>query len=60
MGFNGVLLAGDMVKALNLAEPGLLVQRVVENSPADRLGLRGGFIKATVGERTLLLAATSS
>jgi S1-C subfamily serine protease len=54
-GFDGVLLAGDMVKALNLAEPGLLVQRVVESSPADRLRLRGGFIKATVGDRTLLL-----
>lgn len=54
-GFDGVLLTGDMVKALNLPEPGLLVQRVVERSPADTLGLRGGFIKATVGDRRLLL-----
>ena len=54
-GFDGVLVAGDMVRALNLPEPGLLVQRVVDNSPAQTLGLRGGFIKATVGERTVLL-----
>ena len=54
-GFDGVLIAGDLLKGLNLPEPGLLVQRVVENSPADRLGLRGGFLKATVGERSLLL-----
>lgn len=54
-GFDGVLVAGDLLKGLNLPEPGLLVQRVVENSPADRLGLRGGSLKATVGERSLLL-----
>ncbi len=54
-GFDGVLLAGDLAKGLNLPEPGLLVQRVVQNSPAEKLGLRGGFIKATVGERAFLL-----
>lgn len=27
-------------------QPVLLVQRVVKNSPAQRLGLRGGFLKA--------------
>ena len=54
-GFDGLLLTGDLLKALNLREPGLLVQRVVENSPAEKLGLRGGFIKATIGDKTLLL-----
>ena len=54
-GFDGVLVAGDLVKGLNLPEPGLLIQRVVENSPAEKLGLRGGFIKASIGDRTLLL-----
>ena len=44
-----------MVRGLNLPEPGLLVQRVVEGSPAEKLGLRGGFITATIGESTLLL-----
>ncbi|MGH9659677.1 MAG: PDZ domain-containing protein [Bryobacteraceae bacterium] len=50
-----MLLAGDLVRGLNLPEPGLLVQRVVEGSSAEKLGLRGGFIKVTIGERTLLL-----
>lgn len=54
-GFDGVLVGGDLVKGLNLPEPGLLVQRVVENSPAEKLGLRGGFMKATIADRSLLL-----
>jgi len=54
-GFTGVLAAGDLMKALNLSEAGLLVQRVVEKSPAESLGLRGGFIRATIGERSLFL-----
>jgi len=52
-GFDGVLLTGDLGKVFNLSEPGLLVQRVVEKSPAEKLGLRGGFMKATFGDRTL-------
>jgi len=52
-GFDGVLLTEDLARVFNLAGPGLLVQRVVENSPAARLGLRGGFMKARVGDRTL-------
>ena len=52
-GFDGVLLTGDLRKVFNLSEPGLLVQRVVENSPAETLGLRGGFMEVTFGERTL-------
>jgi len=33
----------------------VLIQRVVENSFAARLGLRGGFVKATIGDRTLIV-----
>jgi serine protease Do len=51
-GFERVLLSGDLLGVFNLKEPGLLVQRVVENSPAARLGLRGGVTKATIGDRT--------
>ncbi|MGH7553334.1 MAG: S1C family serine protease [Longimicrobiales bacterium] len=51
-GFEGVLLTGDLLRVFNLKEPGLLVQRVVENSPAARLGLRGGVTKATIGDRS--------
>ena len=54
-GFDGVLITGDLLKALNLPESGLLVQRVVDRSPAAGLGLRGGFVKATVGDRPLVL-----
>lgn len=50
---DGALLTGDLPRAFNLSEAGLLVQRVVENSPADKLGLRGGFMKARFGDRVL-------
>ncbi len=33
-GFDGVLLTEDLARVFNLAGPGLLVQRVVEHSPA--------------------------
>lgn len=54
-GFNGELIDGDLLKVFNLPAAGLLIQRVVEDSPAAKLGLRGGFVKATIGERTLTL-----
>lgn len=54
-GFDGVLLTGDLLRVFNLRAPGLLVQRVAEGSPADRLGLRGGLMKATVGDRSLVV-----
>ncbi len=54
-GFEGMLLAGDLPRVFNLSEPGLLVQRVVANSPAARLGLRGGLMKATIGDRTFIV-----
>lgn len=52
-GFAGELITGDLLRVFNLPEPGLLVQRVVAKSPAEKLGLRGGIARATVGGRTL-------
>jgi serine protease Do len=54
-GIDGLFLSEDLVKILNLPGPGVLVQRVVANSTGARLGLRGGFVKATVGDRTVIL-----
>ena len=54
-GIDAVLLTGDQLKVFNLPEPGVLIQRVVENSFAAKLGLRGGFVKATIGDRTLIV-----
>jgi S1-C subfamily serine protease len=54
-GIDGLFLTEELVKILNLPGQGVLVQRVVPNSTAARLGLRGGFVRATVGERTLIL-----
>ena len=54
-GIDGVLLSGDLLRVFNLPEAGVLIQRVVENSFAARLGLRGGFVKATIGDRTLIV-----
>jgi S1-C subfamily serine protease len=54
-GIDGFFLTDDLIKILNLPGPGVLVQRVVPDSIAARLGLRGGFVKATLGERTIIL-----
>ena len=54
-GIDGLFLTEEMVKILNLPGPGVLVQRVVPNSTAARLGLRGGFARATIRERTIIL-----
>lgn len=55
LGVDGVPLRGDLLRIFNLREPGVLVQRVVEYSPAAALGLRGGVTKATIGKRTLIV-----
>ena len=54
-GIDGLFLSDDLVRILNLPGPGVLVQRVVPDSTGSRLGLRGGFVKATIGERTIIL-----
>jgi S1-C subfamily serine protease len=55
-GFEGYLLAGDMARIFNLPEPvGILVQRVAAESPAARIGLRPGTVRAIVEDEPLLL-----
>ena len=54
-GIDGLFLTEELVKILNLPGSGVLVQRVVPNSTGARLGLRGGFVKARIGERTIIL-----
>ena len=57
MGIDAIFLdAGDLAALFHLDRPGgLLVQRVARGSPADRAGLRGGRIAATIGNREILL-----
>jgi S1-C subfamily serine protease len=54
-GIDGMFLTDDLVKILNVPDRGILVQRVVPNSTGARLGLRGGFVKATIGVGTIIL-----
>ena len=56
-GLEGYLVSGDMARALNLpgVRAGLLVQRIASRSPAERLGLHGGWLPALVGGEQLML-----
>jgi S1-C subfamily serine protease len=55
-GLTGVLLTGNLAKALNVPQAeGVLVQQVAVSSPAAQMGLRPGTIPATVDGRNLLL-----
>ena len=55
-GIEGVLIEGNLAKALNLTQPaGLLVQRVAEGSIAWRYGIRPGTLRANVeGEEIVI------
>ena len=55
LGIDAVLLEGAMARLFNLPVSGLLIQRVAEYSPAEKMGLRGGVTRAVIGERTLIL-----
>ena len=54
-GFEGVFLNDAMAAALNIPEPGILIQRVVEGSIAERAGLRAGRIPAQIAGQPLNL-----
>jgi S1-C subfamily serine protease len=55
-GLEGVLVEGDLSKALNLPQAaGFLVQRVAEGSPAWREGIRAGSLPANIDGENLLL-----
>ena len=48
-GFEGIFINGGLAATFNVTSgAGVLVQRVVSNSVADKAGLRGGQIKATI------------
>ncbi len=55
-GIDGVGLGPGMLAALNVpAKGGFLIQRIADNSPAAKLRLRGGTVRAVVrGEKILL------
>ena len=55
-GIDGVLVTGDLAKALNLPQPaGFLVQRVGEGSVASKLRVNGGTFRVTIEGTNLLL-----
>jgi serine protease Do len=55
-GIGGVLVTGDLAKALNLPQPaGFLVQRIGEGSIGSRLGINGGTLHVTFQGADLLL-----
>jgi serine protease Do len=56
-GVNGYMLAGELAQVFNVPPPGvgLLVQRVAAGSPAERLGLKGGTTRATIGDEDLVV-----
>ncbi len=55
-GLEGFLLSDDLARAFNLpVTTGLLVQRVADGSPAQRLGIRGGSLPMRLGSDPLLL-----
>lgn len=54
-GFEGIVLDETLTRLLNLPEQGLLLQRVVQGSIAEKAGLRAGTIPAKIGTQTLML-----
>jgi S1-C subfamily serine protease len=56
-GLDGHFLTGDLARALNIPPPGvgLLVQRIAAGSPAEVSGLRGGTMRARIGDEDLVL-----
>jgi len=55
-GIDGLVVMGDMAKALNLPQPaGVLVQRVGDGSIGSRLGINPGSVRATIRGMDILL-----
>ncbi|MCB1861101.1 MAG: trypsin-like peptidase domain-containing protein [Gammaproteobacteria bacterium] len=56
LGLEGVMLSEQMAELLNLPQNmGMLVQKVAQDSPAARLGLRPGTLQTRIGTKTLML-----
>lgn len=55
-GLDGILVQGDVAKALNLPQPaGIVVQHVSEGSPAWLQGVRAGTLRTLVDGEVMLL-----
>ena len=55
-GIESLVLTYEMARILNVPqESGLLVQHVVGDSPAGKIGLKGGFRKVTIEEEEIML-----
>jgi serine protease Do len=55
-GLDGILIEGEVAKALNLPQAaGILVQHISEGSPAWRQGLRAGTLRTSVDGEDMLL-----
>jgi len=54
-GFEGIMVDERLAKLLNFPGPGMLVQRVVDDSVLSEAGLKAGNVPAQVGSQTLLL-----
>src|SRR2546426_6422924 len=56
-GVNGYMLSGDLARVFNVPPPGVgvLVQRIAADSPAERAGLKGGTMRATIGDEDLIV-----
>ena len=55
-GIEGILVKGELARALNLPQPAaLLVQRVAAGSPAARAGIRAGSVRANIEGEDLIL-----
>lgn len=55
-GFESIIVEGELAQALNVPQSrGLLVERVVANSPADEMGLKGGNIATIINEEEILI-----
>src|SRR6266850_2579247 len=56
-GLSGYMITGDLAQVFNLPDPGagLMVQRIASGSPAERIGLRAGTVRATIGDDDLIV-----
>lgn len=54
-GFEGIMLDKSTAGLLNLPGPGILVQRVVQDSVIGRAGLQAGGVRSEIGGRSMLL-----
>jgi serine protease Do len=55
-GLEGMIISGKASRIFNVPqEAGLLVQRIAKGSPAELLGLRAGYARATFNDREILV-----